>query len=68
MAKNQRQKLYDDLNYLLDQYPRMEAAAAIKLVEDWLHGVQRSVRAHKHDPKLKRRPTPGDRTHTYRLA
>ena len=43
MAKNQKQKLHDDLNALLDKYPNMLASDALLTVQSWMDGVWRAL-------------------------
>ena len=51
MGKNQKQKLYDDLESLIDKYPRMQVSAMISTTEAWLRGV-----FHRLPPAKKGKP------------
>ena len=43
MAKNQKQKLHDDLNKLLDKYPNMRASDFILTTQTFIECIYRAL-------------------------
>lgn len=62
MAKTYKQKLYDELNALLDKYPNARVSDVIMVLEAFSEGLWRALPA----PKEGRRVV--ERTKRYRLA
>ena len=62
MAKTYKQKLHDDLNDLLDKYPRAKVSDVLFVLEAFAEGLWRALPA----PKKGRRVI--ERTKKYRLA
>lgn len=66
MAKNQKQRLYDDLNDLVDKYPRMYASDFIATLDGFQNGLWHSLPVIKGRPKKNQRVV--ERRSSYRLA
>lgn len=66
MAKTQKQKLYDDLNALVEKYPNMMAGDFIVTTEGFLQAMYRCLPG--KSKTTKRKVLCSKRTHTYRLA
>lgn len=62
MAKTYKQKIYDDLNKLVDKYPRAKVSDMLFVLEAFSHGLWRSL----PEPKKGRKCI--ERTSRYRLA
>jgi hypothetical protein len=65
MAKNQKQRLYDDMNDLVDKYPNMWAGDFIVTVDAFTRAMFRTLPPVK---KGGRTVMLKHRTHQYRLA
>lgn len=66
MAKNQKQRLYDDLNQLVEKYPNMMAGDFMITTQTFLDTMYRCLPGKSKTTKRKVRCS--KRTHTYRLA
>ena len=66
MAKNQKQRLYDDLNDLVNKYPNMYAGDFIDILDVFGRAMFRCLP--KITGKTKRVVTLRHRTRTYRLG
>ena len=65
MAKTQKQKLYDDLNVLVDKYPNMRAFVLMLTMQSFMNGVWHAMpRVKKGD---RRKQLIRDRRCRYRL-
>lgn len=62
MAKTYKQRVYDDLNALIDKYPRMKASDMIHTLEDFAGGIFHAL----PEPKAGRKCI--ERTSRYRLV
>lgn len=62
MAKTYKQKIYDDLNALLDKYPGAKVSDVLWVLESFAEGLWRALPAPKKGRKVV------ERTKRYRLA
>ena len=62
MSKNYKQRVYDDLNTLVDKYPRMKVSDMIFTLEAFSNGLWHAL------PKPKKGRKVIERTARYRLA
>ena len=62
MAKNYKQRIYDDLDKLVDKYPRAKASDMIFALEAFASSLWRALPAPKKNKKCI------ERTERYRLA
>lgn len=62
MIKTHKQRLYDELNALVDKHPNMKVSDFIFTLEAFTHGLFRALPPPKKGRKCL------ERTHSYRLA